>query len=91
MKSFQKINEADKNALIEALELILEDEWDKAHEIAQQKEGNPAYDRVHALLHRIEGDSFNAGYWYRKVGVKIPDYPTEREAKELLNVLLEED
>ena len=29
----------------------------------------PAYDRLHALCHRIEGDVGNAGYWYRRAGV----------------------
>lgn len=42
--------------------------WDRAHEVAQSHEGMPAYDRLHALLHRIEGDEANAGYWYRRAG-----------------------
>lgn len=43
-------------------------EWEKAHAICQQDEGNPAYDIVHALAHWIEGDEANAGYWYRRAG-----------------------
>src|SRR5262249_10014784 len=39
--------------------------WTKAHEFAQQDEG-PAGAWVHAYLHRKEGDSSNAAYWYRK-------------------------
>ena len=42
--------------------------WDKAHAIAQSNEGEPAHDRVHALVHRIEGDHGNAAYWYRRAG-----------------------
>lgn len=42
--------------------------WEEAHEIAQSREGTPAYDRLHAYLHRKEGDRFNAHYWYRRAG-----------------------
>lgn len=45
-------------------------DWQKAHAICQQGEGNPDYDLVHALAHWIEGDEVNAGYWYRRVGAK---------------------
>ena len=30
--------------------------WDRAHEIAQDHEGNADFDWLHALCHRIEGD-----------------------------------
>ncbi|MFZ2103000.1 MAG: hypothetical protein WAU86_20795 [Oricola sp.] len=43
-------------------------DWEKAHEICQEHEGEPAFDWVHALCHRIEGDDWNAGYWYRRAG-----------------------
>lgn len=42
--------------------------WQRAHELAQAHEGVAAYDRLHALLHRIEGDDANAAYWYRRAG-----------------------
>lgn len=45
--------------------------WENAHVIAQAHEGEPAYDRLHALCHRIEGDVGNAGYWYRRAGVVV--------------------
>ena len=43
-------------------------DWERAHEICQASEGEPAYDRVHALAHWIEGDRSNADYWYRRSG-----------------------
>ena len=57
-------------------------EWDTAHGIAQQREGDPAYDWVHAHLHRVEGDLGNAGYWYRRAGKPAGkgDLGAEREA-----------
>ena len=48
---------------------VMGDAWHRAHEIAQAHEGDWQYDRLHALLHRIEGDEWNAGYWYRRAGV----------------------
>src|SRR2546428_10449974 len=42
-------------------------DWTKAHEAAQQNEG-PAGAWVHAYLHRKEGDSSNAAYWYQRAG-----------------------
>lgn len=42
--------------------------WEQAHNIAQSREGEPSYDRLHAYLHRKEGDRFNANYWYRRAG-----------------------
>lgn len=43
-------------------------EWDQAHGVAQENEGDPDHDWVHAHLHRVEGDLGNAGYWYRRAG-----------------------
>ncbi|MFP1631356.1 hypothetical protein ACLB6G_06425 [Zhengella sp. ZM62] len=43
-------------------------DWDAAHDIAQAHEGDPLFDWLHALVHRIEGDAWNAGYWYRRAG-----------------------
>jgi hypothetical protein len=43
-------------------------EWERAHAICQTAEGTPAYDRVHALVHWIEGDHGNAAYWRRRAG-----------------------
>ncbi|MEO7192610.1 MAG: hypothetical protein ABI051_16280 [Vicinamibacterales bacterium] len=40
-------------------------DWDEAHRIAQDIDDSVGA-RVHAYLHRKEGDSDNAGYWYRR-------------------------
>lgn len=45
--------------------------WKAAHDVAQSREGTPDYDRLHAYLHRKEGDAFNAGYWYRRAGTSV--------------------
>jgi hypothetical protein len=70
--------------IIKALELIQADNWEAAHEIAQSKEGHPDYDRVHALLHRIEGDEWNAKYWYNRCNLPFPKESVEEETEQLL-------
>jgi len=46
-------------------------DWERAHEIAQAHEGEQIYDAIHALAHRIEGDTRNAGYWDRRAGTDL--------------------
>lgn len=46
-------------------------DWEQAHSIAQSREGTQSYDRLHAYLHRKEGDRFNANYWYRRAGASF--------------------
>jgi len=41
--------------------------WDQAHNIAQDIH-TPMGSWLHALLHLIEGDHGNAGYWFRNAG-----------------------
>lgn len=41
-------------------------EWKAVHDICQVHEGEQPFDWGHALCHRIEGDEWNAGYWYRQ-------------------------
>src|SRR5262249_58149255 len=43
----------------------LRGEWEAAHQIAQD-DASAEGAWVHAWLHRIEGDSANARYWYRR-------------------------
>lgn len=58
--------------------------WRHAHNLAQLHEGEPAYDRLHALLHRIEGDETNAGYWYRRSGEPAFDGDVAEEVEQLI-------
>jgi hypothetical protein len=43
---------------------------------------------VHAYLHRKEGDSWNADYWYRKAGKKRPDVSLEQEWETIVKALM---
>ncbi len=64
--------------------LVMGTEWEKAHAICQQDEGNPSYDIVHALAHWIEGDEANAGYWYRRAGASLRATKIEAEWDRIL-------
>ena len=63
-------------------------EMDQAHEICQTHEGTPAFDWIHALVHRIEGDDGNAAYWYRRAGRQRHPGSVEEEWEILREELL---
>jgi hypothetical protein len=65
-------------------------DWSKAHGCAQQDEGNPRCDHVHAYLHREEGDIGNARYWYRRAGQSEGAGPLPDEWKAILRRMLSE-
>lgn len=54
--------------LLRAIDLAIDDQWDEAHEIAQQYESDSTAQWIHAVLHKIEGDLSNSRYWYRQAG-----------------------
>ncbi len=53
-------------------------DWKKAHECAQEDEGDPSCDWVHAYLHRKEGDASERAMGYRRSGKPVarPPFPT---------------
>lgn len=56
---------------------LLAGDWDRAHEIAQDLatvEGS----YWHAIVHRVEPDAWNSGYWFRRAGVH-PVFPALRD------------
>ena len=75
---------SDPTEIIEALRLVQQGHWDQAHELVQRR-SDPDACRVHALLHRMEGDDGNAGYWYRRAGHPFPRIETEEELAQLIN------
>jgi len=64
-------------------------DWERAHRIVQGESGTAAA-RVHAYLHRKEGDSENADYWYARAGEERPRGTLEREWESLVQSLLDE-
>jgi len=62
-------------------------DWDKAHNSAQEDEGEAAA-WVHAYLHRKEGDLSNARYWYRRAGKPAAAQTLAAEWEAILRGLL---
>jgi hypothetical protein len=77
---------------LQALWRLRRGDWDRAHAIVQEHEGDRAYASIHAHLHRIEGDLANAGYWYRRAGRKAAEATIEEEWQALAaHFLVEKD
>jgi len=74
--------------LLEALWFDANGDWEAAHNIAQSKEGTATYDRLHAYLHRVEGDTWNAGYWYRRARAEVYSGSLKEEWAFLVKSLL---
>jgi hypothetical protein len=53
--------------LTKAVDLALAGQWHRAHEAVQAIEDRSAY-WIHAVLHKIEGDSENSHFWYSRAG-----------------------
>lgn len=75
--------------ILQGLWYDAKDNWEAAHNIAQSQEGTQVYDRLHAYLHRKEGDRFNANYWYRRAGAAFFDGSLKDEWKLLVQQMLE--
>jgi hypothetical protein len=73
---------------LQALWYEAKGEWDTAHEIVQQLDDAMAA-RIHAYLHRKQGDDWNARYWHRRAGSVLPERMSlEEEWNSLLRELL---
>ena len=64
-------------------------EWEKAHECAQERDDQPGM-RVHAYLHRKEGDQSNAEYWYRRCRTPPSVLKLDEEWEQLSQSLLDQ-
>ena len=62
-------------------------DWTRAHESAQQDEGAEG-SWVHAYLHRKEGDTSNAAYWYNRAGRPVCGESLDTEWRVIMNKLI---
>lgn len=71
-----------RRRLLEAVDHALAGDWQAAHVIAQNHEGERLANWIHAVAHRMEGDLGNAAYWYRRVGrAKSEELSTDAELR----------
>jgi hypothetical protein len=66
----------------EALTLASNNEWDAAHRVIQSHSDDLAC-LIHGYLHRVEGDLWNARYWYNRAGEAMPENSLEEEFERL--------
>ena len=62
-------------------------DWETAHNIVQSI-GTELGSRIHAYLHRVEGDLSNADYWYKRACKPQFQGTTEAEADDIINSIL---
>lgn len=60
--------------LLAALGAAQAGDWHRAHAIVQRDEADLVACRIHAVLHKIEGDAGNSRYWYARSGYKYEDF-----------------
>lgn len=63
-------------------------DWQAAHHLIDPMPG-PEAARIHAYLHRKEGDSWNADYWYNRASADRPGHSLQEEWTELVSLHLQ--
>ena len=72
---------------LQALWYAAQENWEKAHQLVQdEKDSESAW--VHAYLHRQEGDTLNAQYWYTRASREMPDETLAQEWENIVTTLL---
>ncbi len=84
-----KVPELD-NDLLKALWFDANGDWSRAHSLVQHIPTRIA-SRIHAYLHRKEGDRANASYWYHHAGVSFPSCSLNEEWETLAELILSND
>jgi hypothetical protein len=77
----------DASVYLKALWHDAKGNWEKAHELIQHLPDKTA-SWIHAYLHRKEGDTWNADYWYSKAGRKRPSVSLDEEWDHIVTALL---
>ena len=80
---------AGLSKLLQAMWYDGKNDWDAAHNIAQDISSSEG-SWIHAYLHRREGDEGNAAYWYRRAGKPIPHSSLQDEWRNIVASLLEQ-
>jgi len=60
------------SSLAQAIELLEGGDWQAAHRIVQ-KDDSALASWAHGIVHLMEGDRRNAGYWFGRAGREVPE------------------
>jgi hypothetical protein len=77
---------AGASPALRALWLAKKGDWDGAHRLATDVTTEMG-SRIHAYLHRVEGDDSNARYWYRQARVSPETGTLDEEWEKLAREL----
>ena len=72
---------------MQSLWLDAKGDWHNAHDLIDHLE-DPISAHIHAYLHRVEGDIWNARYWYRKANKEECRANLKSEWNELVDLYL---
>lgn len=72
---------------LEAIQYIKARDWESAHQLIQRYNTKTAC-WIHAHLHRIEGDLWNANYWYDRSGKQPSTLTLEDELAEINSFII---
>ena len=89
LAEFVDSDSSSHNGALQALWFAGRGDWELAHEIAQADDSREAA-WVHAYLHREEGDTSNAAYWYRRAGRPAYTGDLRTEWETIVRELLEQ-
>jgi hypothetical protein len=78
---------SEASLYLQALWYEAKGDWDKAHVLIQDLPDKDAA-WIHAYLHRKEGDTWNADYWYSRAGRKRPNCTLQEEWDNIVGALL---
>lgn len=82
-KSLEQNDPPDVSVYLKSLWYDAKGDWNQAHDLIQEVHGrNSAW--IHAYLHRKEGDTPNADYWYNKAGKKRPAIDLQEEWEQIV-------
>ena len=76
------------NPAFKALWLAAKGEWEQAHALVRTCEDRDGGAWLHACLHRIEGDTSNASYWYKRTVIKPYSGDTSIELEEIATLMI---
>lgn len=80
--------DSDWPLALQSIWFAANDQWNASHDIAQDLHTTIG-SWIHAYLHRVEGDDFNASYWYGQAGKPFCNSAFLTEIKELVEAVLE--
>ena len=69
----------------QAIAMVRKGEWDAAHRLIQSYSDSMAC-LIHGYLHRVEGDLWNARYWYKRAGEPCLKTVSRRNSSGLMRV-----